>query len=66
MVYKHFSQYRPSDYRTARSMKELYGWDAPLYVEEPESVVWRWICWAAIGGVVLALLALPLVRIILA
>lgn len=37
MRHRHFTEYRDSDYRIARSMKELYGWDAPLYVEE-ESV----------------------------
>ncbi len=34
MKHRHFTEYRASDYRTARSMKELCGWDAPLYVEE--------------------------------
>jgi hypothetical protein len=34
MKHRHFTEYRDSDYRIARSMKELYGWDAPLYVEE--------------------------------
>jgi len=36
---KHFSEFRPNDYRTPRSMKDAYGWDARIYVEEESS--WR-------------------------
>jgi hypothetical protein len=31
-TYRPFSEYRHHDYRTPRSVKEAYGWDAPLYV----------------------------------
>lgn len=34
---KFFTEYRPHDYHVPRSMKEAYGWDAPLYVEEEQS-----------------------------
>lgn len=34
---RHFAEYRASDYRTARSMKELYGYEPPLYVMEKDS-----------------------------
>jgi hypothetical protein len=29
-----FTEYRHKDYVTPRSMKEAYGWEPPLYVEE--------------------------------
>lgn len=34
MRHRHFTEYRHKDYRTPRSTREAYGWDAPLYVEE--------------------------------
>jgi len=30
---KKFTEYRFKDYHTPRSMREAYGFDAPLYVE---------------------------------
>ena len=44
---KMFSKFRPSDYRMARSMKEAYGWDAPLHVEESENPIWEKVCFGA-------------------
>lgn len=46
-----FTEYRASDYRIARSMKEAYGWDAPLYVEESENPIWSKICLAAVVSI---------------
>lgn len=40
MNYRHFSEYRHKDYHTPRSMKEAYGWDAPLYVEADNDPEW--------------------------
>jgi hypothetical protein len=34
---RHFTEYRHKDYYIPRSMREAYGWEPPLYVEE-ESV----------------------------
>jgi hypothetical protein len=34
MKEKFFTEYRDKDYRIARSMKELYGYEPLLYVEE--------------------------------
>jgi hypothetical protein len=31
-----FSEYREKDYHTARSLREVYGWEPPLYVEEKD------------------------------
>ena len=36
--YKPFSVYRPNDYRTPRSMKQAFGDDQRLYVEEREDI----------------------------
>lgn len=33
---RYFSQFRPKDYQTPRSIREAYGWDAPLFVEQAE------------------------------
>ena len=33
-MYKPFSEYRHKDYMTPRSLKEAYGRDVDLYVEE--------------------------------
>ena len=57
----HFTEYRHKDYRIPRSMKEAYGWDAPLWIEEdPVSLSFgfvigvllasiAWILWFAYG-----------------
>ena len=39
MKNRHFSAYRTGDYRTARSMKELYGYEPPLYVVEEKGAL---------------------------
>ena len=44
---KMFTEFRASDYRMARSMKEAYGWDAPLYVKEAEHPIWEKFCFGA-------------------
>lgn len=54
---KMFTEFRASDYRIARSMKEAYGWDAPLYVEENEHPIWEKVCF---GAAVVALVILTL------
>lgn len=38
---KFFSEYRESDYRIARSMREAYGYEPVLYVEEERSLLTR-------------------------
>jgi hypothetical protein len=38
MKTKFFTEYRHKDYVTPRSMKEAYGWEPPLYVEEDAGV----------------------------
>jgi len=40
--YRHFSEYRQHDYRTPRSMRECYGWDAPLCVDDDDGWMSRW------------------------
>ena len=51
----HFTEYRQKDYRTPRSVKEAYGWDAPLYVEERQAD-WLsaagWIVWIGTVGAI--------------
>lgn len=54
---RHFSEYRLHDYRTPRSMRECYGWDARLSVDDDDhgwmtrwSSVMLWIIVALIGG----------------
>lgn len=53
----HFTEYRHKDYRTPRSVKEAYGWDAPLHVEERQAD-WLsaagWIVWIGTLGVIVA------------
>lgn len=34
---KFFTEYRSQDYRIPRSMREAYGWDAPLHVDKEET-----------------------------
>lgn len=58
---KMFTEFRASDYRIARSMKEAYGWDAPLYVEESEHPIWEKICFgAAVAALVILTLTVTL------
>lgn len=55
-----FSEYRAHDYRTPRSMREAYGYDARLYEDLPEmsyspiywviAFVWV-ICWVGAGWI---------------
>jgi len=52
---KMFTEFRASDYRIARSMKEAYGWDAPLYVKEAEHPIWSKICFGAAVAVLVIL-----------
>lgn len=62
MKNRHFSEYRSQDYRTVRSIREQCGWDAPLYVEEPESPVWPLVfCGLVIAGL-LGIALIPLMR----
>ena len=48
---KFFAEFREHDYRLPRSIRECYGWDAPLHVDpEPDnSTYWGWMI--AIAGV---------------
>jgi hypothetical protein len=52
---KMFTEFRASDYRIARSMKEAYGWDAPLYVKEAEHPIWEKFCFGAAVAVLVIL-----------
>jgi hypothetical protein len=52
---KMFTEFRDSDYRMARSMKEAYGWDAPLYVKEAEHPIWEKVCFGAAVAVLVIL-----------
>jgi hypothetical protein len=52
---KMFTEFRASDYRMARSMKEVYGWDAPLYVKEAEHPIWEKFCFGAAVAVLVIL-----------
>jgi len=52
---KMFTEFRASDYRMARSMKEAYGWDAPLYVKEAEHPIWEKFCFGAAVAVLVIL-----------
>jgi len=36
MKNKNFSEYRHKDYHIPRTLREAYGWEPPLYVEEKE------------------------------
>ena len=57
MKARYFTEYRDKDYYTPRSMKEAYGWDAPLHVEERQAD-WLsaagWIVWIGTLGVIVA------------
>ena len=53
MNYKHFSEYRPSDYRTPRSMKEAFGDDGPLYVETSDASLHGAFWFAFYSGIVI-------------
>jgi len=55
--HRYFSEYRQHDYRTPRSMRECYGWDAPLYIDDDNdgwmsrwSSVMLWIIVVLVGG----------------
>ena len=37
-----FMEYRPQDYRVPRSMRDAYGYDARLYVEQQPKTVSGW------------------------
>jgi hypothetical protein len=39
----------------ARSMREAYGWDAPLYVKEAEHPIWEKVCFGAAVAVLVIL-----------
>jgi len=52
---KMFTEFRAGDYRMARSMKEAYGWNAPLYTEEDEHPIWSKICFGAAVAVLVIL-----------
>jgi len=52
---KMFTEFRASDYRMARSMKEAYGWNAPLYVKEAEHPIWEKFCFGAAVAVLVIL-----------
>ena len=50
MSYRPFSEYRQKDYMTPRSLKEAYGRDVDLYVEEEMSPNrHRWLLLGLIG-----------------
>ena len=53
---RYFNEFRPNDYRTPRSMKEAYGRDAKIHVEEEEPA---WM------PILLAVLAAGLVGMVL-
>jgi len=55
--HRYFSEYRQHDYRTPRSMRECYGWDAPLSVDDGDhgwmnrwSSVMLWIIVVLVAG----------------
>ena len=51
---RHFSEFRISDYRIARSRKELYGWECPLFVpEKPERRIPAWAIWLPCLGLLI-------------
>ena len=58
---KFFSEYRFQDYRTARSIREAYGWDAPLFVEE-EGRSWTTLLLAIAGVVTAMVVLLPVIK----
>lgn len=39
MNYRYFSEYREKDYHVPRSIREAYGWDAPLWVDEDPPLI---------------------------
>jgi len=41
---KLFSEYRSKDYRTPRSMREAYGYDARIYSSKPDKLP-GWVWW---------------------
>lgn len=49
-----FSEFRSKDYRIPRSMREAYGYEATLWVEEPDRSFGSWIWWIiAFVGIVI-------------
>jgi len=52
----YFSEYRPHDYRLPRSMREAYGYEPVLYVQDDDHSLTRWtgaFVWLSAIGLVI-------------